>query len=127
VRSFLELTLTADLDCGFSLINAVSGYNNLNPNFLPATARLWHMSNAFMALIWWVIPALGLIAAITYVVWVTKFEGKYRAETNRSVDSFQKFQQTFGSKDSNGPGQKDPTRRNQDESDGDYPYKRLNP
>lgn len=85
------------------------------------------MSNAFMALIWWVIPAIGLIAAIVYVVWVTKFEGKYRAETNRSVDTFQKFQQTFESKDSNGPGQKDPTRRNQDQSDDDYPYKRLNP
>lgn len=59
------------------------------------------MSNAFMALIWWVIPALGLIAALTYVVWVTKFEGKYRAQTNRSVDSFQKFQKSFGPKDTN--------------------------
>ena len=89
------------------------------------------MSNAFTALIWWVIPALGLIAAIIYVVWVTKFEGKYRAETNRSVDSFQKFQQTFGNKDSSGQVQQDPTqRRSADgkEDDGNnYPYMRLNP
>ncbi|CAB4868823.1 unannotated protein [freshwater metagenome] len=90
------------------------------------------MSNAFMALIWWVIPALGLIAAIVYVVWVTKFEGKYRAQTNRSVDSFQKFQQTFGAQGASGQGQKDPTQRNSNLGDpnldsGDYPYKKLNP
>jgi hypothetical protein len=89
------------------------------------------MSNAFMALIWWVIPAMGLIAAIAYVVWVSKYEGKYRAETNRSVDSFQKFQKTFGSKDSNGQAQQDPTqRRFNGENLGeekDYPYKKLNP
>jgi hypothetical protein len=89
------------------------------------------MSNAFMALIWWVIPAIGLIAAITYVVWVTKFEGKYRAETNRSVDSFQKFQQTFGNKDGSVPGQQDPTQRISDprnsENGNGYPFKKLNP
>jgi hypothetical protein len=89
------------------------------------------MSNAFMALIWWVIPAIGLIAAITYVVWVTKFEGKYRAETNRSVGSFQKFQQTFGNKDATGRGQQDPTQRQSalggEHDKNDYPYKKLNP
>lgn len=94
------------------------------------------MSNAFMALIWWVIPAIGLIAAITYVVWVTKFEGKYRAETNRSVGSFQKFQQTFGNKDGSAPGQQDPTQRHtasgntaegNSENGNGYPYKKLNP
>jgi hypothetical protein len=89
------------------------------------------MSNAFMALIWWVIPAMGLIAAIAYVVWVSKYEGKYRAETNRSVDSFQKFQKTFGSKDSNGQAQQDPTQRHLAgenlEEEKDYPYKKLNP
>ena len=90
------------------------------------------MSNSFMALIWWVIPALGLISAIVYVVWVTKFEGKYRAQTNRSVDTFQKFQQTFGANGANGQGQKDPTQRNSSlensaRNDDNYPYKRLNP
>jgi len=87
------------------------------------------MSNAFMALIWWVIPAIGLIAAITYVVWVTKFEGKYRAETNRSVGSFQKFQQTFGNKDGSAPGQQDPTQRHtaSGNSENGYSYKKLNP
>jgi hypothetical protein len=89
------------------------------------------MSNAFMALIWWVIPAIGLIAAITYAVWVTKFQGKYRAETNRSVGSFQKFQQTFGSKEVSGRGQQDPTQRHSSQGnaqDGnDYPYMKLNP
>ena len=48
-----------------------------------------------MALIWWVIPAAGLIGALTYVLWVTKFQAKYRQETNRSIDTFQRFQHTF--------------------------------
>lgn len=53
------------------------------------------MSPAFTALIWWVIPAAGLIGALGYVLWVTKFQSKYRQETNRSIDTFQRFQQTF--------------------------------
>jgi hypothetical protein len=53
------------------------------------------MSNAFLALIWWVVPATGLIGALGYVLWVTKFESKFRTETKRSVDRFQRFQDSL--------------------------------
>jgi len=53
------------------------------------------MSNAFTALIWWLIPLAGLIGALVYVLWVSKFQGKFEQETRRSVTSFQKFQDSF--------------------------------
>ena len=53
------------------------------------------MSNAFAALIWWVVPAAGLIGALGYVLWVTKFQGKYQQETQRSVGQFQRFQDSL--------------------------------
>jgi len=53
------------------------------------------MSNAFAALIWWVVPAAGLIGALGYVLWVTKFEGKFQQETLRSVGQFQRFQDSL--------------------------------
>jgi glutamine synthetase len=53
------------------------------------------MSNAFSALIWWVVPAIGLIGALGYVTWVSKFEGKYQQETQRSVGQFQRFQDSL--------------------------------
>ena len=53
------------------------------------------MSNAFLALIWWVVPAAGLIGALGYVLWVTQFKDKYETETTRSVTQFQKFQGAF--------------------------------
>jgi hypothetical protein len=53
------------------------------------------MSNAFMALIWWVIPLAGLIGALGYVLWVTQFKSKFESETTRSVGQFQRFQDSF--------------------------------
>ena len=53
------------------------------------------MSNAFLALIWWVVPAIGLIGALGYVMWVTKFQSKFQHETRRSVDRFQRFQDSL--------------------------------
>ena len=53
------------------------------------------MSNAFMALIWWVIPLTGLLGALGYVVWVTQFKSKFESETTRSVSQFQRFQESF--------------------------------
>jgi hypothetical protein len=53
------------------------------------------MSNAFLALIWWVVPAAGLLGALGYVLWVTQFKDKYETETTRSVNQFQKFQGAF--------------------------------
>jgi hypothetical protein len=53
------------------------------------------MSNAFLALIWWVVPAAGLIGALGYVLWVTKFESKFQHQTKRSVHRFQRFQDSL--------------------------------
>jgi hypothetical protein len=53
------------------------------------------MSNAFAALIWWVVPAAGLVGALGYVLWVTKFQGKFQQETQRSVGQFQRFQDSL--------------------------------
>ena len=53
------------------------------------------MSNAFLALIWWVIPAGALIGALGYVLWVTQFKDRYETQTSRSVDQFQRFQGAF--------------------------------
>lgn len=52
-------------------------------------------SAAFAALIWWVVPAVGLIGAIGYVIWVSKFQDKFDNETNRSVSKFQNFQESY--------------------------------
>ena len=53
------------------------------------------MSNAFTALIWWVIPLIGLLGALGYVLWVTQFKSKFESETTRSVGQFQRFQDSF--------------------------------
>ena len=53
------------------------------------------MSSAFLALIWWIVPALGLSGGLLYVLWVTKFEGKFKQETQRSVGQFQRFQDSL--------------------------------
>ena len=53
------------------------------------------MSNAFMALIWWVIPLTGLLGALGYVLWVTQFKSKFESQPTRSVSQFQQFQESF--------------------------------
>ena len=53
------------------------------------------MSTAATALIWWVVPAMGLIGALGYVLWISKFQGKYQQETQRSVGQFQRFQDSL--------------------------------
>ena len=53
------------------------------------------MSSAFTALIWWLSPLAGLLGALGYVLWVSKFQGKFEQETTRSVTSFQRFQDSF--------------------------------
>jgi hypothetical protein len=52
-------------------------------------------SSAFAALIWWVVPAAGLLGGIAYVIWVSKFKRKFESETSRSVGNFQRFQDSF--------------------------------
>lgn len=53
------------------------------------------MSAAAAALIWWIVPAIGLIGALGYAVWVSKFKTKYDNDTLRSTASFKKFQDSF--------------------------------
>lgn len=53
------------------------------------------MSSAATALIWWIIPIMGLIGGLGYVLWISKFQNKYRAQTQRSVGQFQRFQNSF--------------------------------
>ena len=60
-------------------------------------------SSAFAALIWWVVPAAGLLGGIGYVIWVSKFKGKFESETSRSVGQFQRFQESFREDDKDQP------------------------
>jgi hypothetical protein len=70
-----------------------------------------NMSSAFVALIWWVIPAAGLIGALGYVVWVTKFKDRFESETSRSIGKFAEFQSTFRDPNDQRPvNRNDPTR-----------------
>jgi hypothetical protein len=38
---------------------------------------------------------VGLIGALGYVTWVSKFQGKFQQETQRSVGQFQRFQDSL--------------------------------
>jgi len=77
------------------------------------------MSSAATALIWWIVPAMGLIGGLGYVLWISKFQGKYRQETQRSVGQFQRFQDSLRdsqARDANngeapGPSRSDPEPR----------------
>lgn len=60
-------------------------------------------SSAFAALIWWVVPITALIGALGYVLWVSKLKSKFETETSRSVNQFQKFQDSFRTDDSENP------------------------
>ena len=53
------------------------------------------MSSAATALIWWVVPVMGLIGGLSYVLWISKFQGKYQQGTERSVNQFQRFQESL--------------------------------
>jgi len=52
-------------------------------------------STAFAALIWWVVPAVGVSGAVAYAIWTSKYKDKFENETNRSVGKFQLFQETL--------------------------------
>jgi hypothetical protein len=47
------------------------------------------------AFIWWLIPLFGFFGAIAYVIWISKFQSKYENRTNRSVNKFKKFRDSF--------------------------------
>jgi type II secretory pathway component PulF len=78
--------------------------------FLSQTTASVAGSSAFAALIWWVVPAAGLIGGIGYVVWISKFKRKFESETSRSVGQFQRFQDSFRTEEApNLPVVEDPT------------------
>ena len=60
-------------------------------------------SSAFAALIWWVVPITALSGALGYVLWVSKLKSKFETETSRSVNQFQKFQDSFRTDNSENP------------------------
>lgn len=83
------------------------------------------MSNAFLALIWWVVPAAGLLGALGYVLWVTQFKDKYETETTRSVNQFQKFQGAFREAETvtfGEEGQDQLQKQSRERKAGDAPY-----
>jgi hypothetical protein len=44
------------------------------------------------------IPLFAFIGSVGYVIWVSKFKSRYENQTSRSVDRFQKFQNSFDDK-----------------------------
>ncbi len=63
-------------------------------------------SSTFSALIWWVVPLMGVIGAFGYVLWISRFKNKFETKTNRSVDAFKKFQSSFHRDDDANPPQR---------------------
>lgn len=57
------------------------------------------------ALVWWFIPLIALLGAIGYVVWVAKFQERYRNQTQKSVGNFKKFQDSFREEEMRSPTQ----------------------
>jgi hypothetical protein len=56
---------------------------------------MYAASSAFTALIWWLVPLAGVIGALGYVIWISKFKGKFEKGTSRSVNQFERFQNSF--------------------------------
>ena len=52
-------------------------------------------SPAFTALIWWLVPLAGVIGALVYILWVSKFKRRFEKGTSRSVNQFERFQNSF--------------------------------
>jgi hypothetical protein len=52
-------------------------------------------SSAFTALIWWLVPLAGVIGAMVYILWVSRFKRKFEKGTSRSVNQFERFQNSF--------------------------------
>lgn len=52
-------------------------------------------STAFTALIWWLVPLAGVIGALGYVLWISQFKRKFEKGTSRSVNQFERFQNSF--------------------------------
>lgn len=69
-------------------------------HLLLANAAPMAASSAFAALIWWLVPTAGILGAIGYVLWISRFKGKFEKGTSRSVNQFERFQNSFRNDDS---------------------------
>jgi hypothetical protein len=58
-------------------------------------AAIQAQSSAFTALIWWLVPLAGVIGALGYVLWISQFKRKFEKGTSRSVNQFERFQNSF--------------------------------
>ncbi|MFM6841430.1 MAG: hypothetical protein ACKOVI_03285 [Candidatus Planktophila sp.] len=56
-------------------------------------------SSAFTALIWWLVPLAGVVGALGYVLWIARFKNKFEKGTSRSVNQFERFQNSFRNDD----------------------------
>lgn len=52
-------------------------------------------SSAFTALIWWLVPLAGVLGALGYILWISQFKRKFEQGTLRSVNQFERFQNSF--------------------------------
>jgi nitrate reductase NapE component len=52
-------------------------------------------STAFTALIWWLVPLAGVLGAFGYILWISRYKGKFEKGTSRSVNQFERFQNSF--------------------------------
>ena len=58
-------------------------------------AAIQAQSSAFTAVIWWLVPLAGAIGALGYVLWISQFKRKFEKGTSRSVNQFERFQNSF--------------------------------
>jgi hypothetical protein len=64
-----------------------------------ASAAPMAASSAFTALIWWLVPLAGALGALGYVLWISQFKRKFEKGTSRSVNQFERFQNSFRNDD----------------------------
>lgn len=77
----------------------LSSFHLPNSNIFGALGSLAENTSSapLPALVWWIIPIIALIGGLSYAFWVSRLKSKFDNRTDRSVDRFQKFQDTFKS------------------------------
>jgi hypothetical protein len=76
-------------------------------------------SAAFTALIWWLVPLAGAIGALGYILWVSQFRQKFEKGTSRSVNQFERFQNSFRDGSSRDATQRDGSSRDATQPDNE--------
>ncbi len=78
-----------------NLAGVLWGATSINPLLINLATEENRPLSAF---VWWLIPLFAFIGSVGYVIWVSRFKSRYENQTNRSVDRFQKFQNSFDDK-----------------------------